>query len=344
MESLYKKKLKKNLNKILYGIIMKKMQVIIILLLLGSINVSAQTSGIAMDISGNAYEKTMGFGSVSILNNINGVFNNPAVIANIDFLNGSFTYINYLEDFKLFNCNILYPNVKNFNIFGNLGYFYMPPETDIITGNELEYKELFFGLGTGYHFLDNKLSVGATANFYNSHIAGESASTVYINMGTCYPIRLPIVEYHVIIAGLSILNLGPGLKYKEESSPLPINMNLGIQYIYLYDYKLFAGIRKYTAYDNFLASLGVEAIIANALFVRGSMEQDVKKNLKYNIGIGFDLNYAGNHFLLDYAFMPLEASSPTSVISFTFKIPLSTTKRGDPEKDEKNWKNMWTRE
>ncbi len=324
---------------------MKIKTIIIALILCFNVSIYAQPTAIGLDIAENAYEKNVGYGGVALFNDLNGISCNPSIIPNIESLSGTLTYIDYIYDFNMMYGNLLYPGLYGFNILGKFGYFYMPSISDIETGEELSYYEFFLGAGTGYHFLNKKLSTGAILNFYTANIADEQGMTAFFDLGASYPFILPLIKQHKIILGLSMLNLGPGIKYIDESSPLPFNINLGFQYIYNFNYRLFGGIRKYTAYKGSLYSLGGEIIIANALFLRASMIEDINKNLKYNIGIGFDVNYTGYHFLIDYVFLPLEITPETaSIITLSFKFPISGREEEDLRKDDKNWKNLWTSE
>lgn len=315
--------------------------IIIIFGLFFNTPIFCETTAAALDIAGNAYEKNVGYGGVALFNNMGGLSCNPSIIPNMESINGTLSYINYLSDFKMFYGNFLYPGIGDFNVLGKFGYFYMPSVSDIETGEDLAYHEFFIGAGTGYHFLNKKLSVGATANFYSAKIATETGSTIYFDLGASYPFILSVPGYHEIIIGLSLLNLGPGVKFIDTASPLPFNFNLGFQYIYEYHYKLFAGLRKYTGYDSLLYSLGSEIALADIIFLRASIIEDINKNIKYNIGLGFDLDYTGYHFLLDYVFLPLEGTiEPSSVITLSFKFPIPGKK--EIKKEEKNWKNSWT--
>ena len=305
---------------------------------------SGQTTASALDIAGNAYEKNIGYGSVGLFNNIGGISANPSVIPNINSMSGSFTYIDYIEDFNMLYGNFIYPELKNFNILGKFGYFYMPSKTDVVTGEELGYSEFFLGAGTGYHFLNKKLSVGAVINFYTASIAKESGSTIFFDLGANYPFQLPVVGYHKLIVGLRILNLGPGVSFAGEASPLPMNLNLGLQYIYDHDYKLFAGLKKYTAYEGSSYSLGGEIFLLNSIFLRASIIQDINNSIKYNMGLGLDVNYSDYHFLIDYVFLPLEAQDTSTIITLSFKFPIKETEKKDFKKEEENWENLWTSE
>ncbi|MBU1076119.1 MAG: hypothetical protein KKH98_02420 [Spirochaetes bacterium] len=299
------------------------------------------TTATALDIAGNAYEKNMGYSSAALENSLGGVTYNPAVIADLTSISGSLTYFDYIDDFNMFYGNISYPAFKKLNILGRFGYFYMPSINDIETGEELGYKELFIGAGTGYKFLNNRLSAGAVANFYTATIAADIASTFFLNCGVNYSFLLPTVIIHKFIIGLSILNLGPDITFNSEPSSLPLNINFGVQYIFDHNYKLFAGLRKYTAYDNFLYNIGGEIIIYRILSFRAAMIEDVNSLIKYNLGLGFDLNYTDYHFMLDYAFLPLETVDSAYLITLSFRFPFESEKE---DKTGKNWKNMWTSE
>lgn len=319
------------------------MKVFILLLIIISLPFQgfSQTTAAGLDIAGNAVEKNMGYSAVALSDDISGVSHNPAVIPNLRSINGSFTYFNYMQDFKMFYGNLNYPAFTDYNILGRVGYFYMPSETDVETGAELGYNEFFLGAGTGYKFLKERLSVGGIAHFYSATIAESKASTVFLNAGANYHMRLPYIFNNRFTASFSILNLGPGLKFDSESSPLPTNLNFGFQLNYNYDFRFFGGIRKYTEYEGFYYSIGGEVNMYRTIFLRGAIVDQLSGTVNYNLGIGFDLNYTDYHFLLDYAFIPLETYEATSVITLSVRFPFET----DEEREtEKNWKNMWTSE
>ncbi len=319
---------------------MKKIFIILLLLKLSLLtNIYAGTTATALDIAGNAYEKNLGYCGVASYNTIGAVSENPSVIANLKSLTGSLSYFNYIDDFKMFYGNFSYPALDTFNIFGRIGYLYMPSITDIETGAELGYRELFFGLGTGYLLLNNKLAIGGIVNFYSANIAAQKGSTIFFNLGANYSFNVPFALNDKIILGMSLLNLGPGITYNQEKSSLPSNFNLGLQYIHNNDYKLFTSLRNYSAYEGMFYSIGAEINIFKTIFFRGSVQEDINNTLKYNLGLGFDLIYSDYHFLIDYAFLPLESLEAASVITLSFKFPIPGQ---EIEKNDENWKNMWT--
>jgi len=319
---------------------------IIIFSVILNISTWASTGAMALDIAENAYEKNIGFGGAALFNNLNGVSCNPSVIPNIHSLNGTMTYINYIYDYQMIYGNILYPNFYNYNILGKFAYFSAPPTPAISnfeeSGQNYTHHEFLLGFGTGYQFLDKQLSIGGIASFYYSNLADTTGTSYILDLGANYPYLLPLVKQHKIILGLSLLNLGPGIKFVNESSPLPMNMNLGFQYIYDFNYKLFAGLRKYFEYKPVLYSLGGEILITQSFSLRASMTEDLNKNYSYNFGLGFDLNYTDYHFLLDYAFLPLTAQDSSYIITLSFQFPLPSEKEREQEKDDQKWENLWT--
>ncbi|MDD5066197.1 MAG: hypothetical protein PHF84_04050 [bacterium] len=320
---------------------MKTIRLMILLLLLRpflSTNLHAGNTAASLDLAGNAYEKNLGYGAVAEYDNINSAAYNPAVIGNIRSLNGAITYMDYFSDFSLFYGHIVYPIPKIINVSCRVCYLSTPSVKDIETGEDLDYNEFFISLGTGYTFW-KKLTLGGQASFYRAGIADRSGNTFFGDIGANYRIDLPTIEPNQFVLGFSILNLGPGIKFIQSASSLPLNFNCGAEYIYKYNYKLLLGIRKYYDHSGILPSLGAEFTLFHTVSARAAVINDINDTVKYALGLGFHLDYSGYDLLLDYAFMPAINIDNASIITLTFKFPVPEEENG--KEKENNWKNMW---
>lgn len=321
---------------------MKTCLIIIIFFLAPFTPLSGDSAAPSLDLAAQALEKNMAWGSAAGWNNINYSSANPASAATLPSLNATLTYLNCNPDLNLFYANAASPLTGPLNLIARLSYLSMPPVTDIETGNELAYYEFSAGAGAGYR-ISPRISAGGLINFFRARMAGFTGTTAYADIGGNYQTRLRIPGSHRVVLGASILHLGPGVKFNEETSPLPLNFNLACQYIYNGDYRFLAGMRKYTAYDAFLYSVGSEIVLLSQVSLRAAVLNDVNNTIKYNLGMGFDFSFSDHHFLLDYAFFPSEEIAPVHAVTLTFRSALSA---GEEEKkdEEKNWKNLWKSE
>ncbi len=316
---------------------MKFIYISILISFLWSQNLIGGVTGAALDLSANAYEKSLSYSGVALGDDIGGISYNPAVAANIDSISGTFTHLNYIEDIEMFYGNFFYPKSK-FSFTGRFGYMYMPSVTDYQTGKELKYREFFIGGGSGYKYNRN-ISIGANINLYTATFAESSGITFFLNTGINYETYLPLLNTHKIVIGASILNLGPGIKFKQQRSSLPLSFNLGAKYVYEYDYRLFCGLRKLADNDNLSWSIAGELVMFKFFSARLSAYTDPNNNLKFNMGAGFKITYKEYDFIIDYTSLPLEEIEYSNIITFTFRFP---AKKGKQMKQEK-WENIWKR-
>jgi len=291
---------------------------IIILLMLFSVSSYAGNTASSLDLSANSYEESLSYGGVAIGDDIGGISYNPAVAANIDTISGSLNYLSYVADIGMIYGNIVYPS-KKFNYTGRFGYLHMPSITDYNTGDELKYYEFFFGPGVGYKYNDN-LSLGANLNFYTTKIADIGGVTGFLNIGANYKTSLPLIHKQFINIGLSILNLGPGIKFNEQRSALPLNFNLGLKYTYEDNYRLYLGIKKMNDIDNLLWAVGGEIVMFKFFSARVSSYSDLNNELNFNMGLGFKLNISGYNFILDYTSLPMASTEYTSLLTLSVKF------------------------
>jgi len=85
--------------------------------------------------------------------------------------------------------------------------------------------------------LGNRLSLGVTGSLLRQKLADESAGTFAFNLGALYD--LPITWFSTKYrAGLSIQNLGPGLKFVSERDPLPRKIKMGLAAISVKEWPL----------------------------------------------------------------------------------------------------------
>lgn len=85
--------------------------------------------------------------------------------------------------------------------------------------------------------IGNRLSLGVTGSLLRQKLADEAAGTFAFNAGAIYdlPFNFFSTQYR---AGLSVQNLGPGLKFVSERDPLPRKIKMGLAAVSVHQWPL----------------------------------------------------------------------------------------------------------
>jgi hypothetical protein len=163
-------------------------------------------------------------------------------------------------------------------------------------GDQTAYSYIFSG-GVST-FLRERLSVGVTGSVLRENLAGDSAGTFAANLGAMYGLAAHPLggDYRV---GMSVTNIGPGLKFDSERDPLPRKINFGAEAMHVKELPLNLTMDVTKPNDN-SAYVGIgseywfKEIIALRLGYSGANNEG--KGLR--LGMGLKLR----EFLFDYAY------------------------------------------
>jgi hypothetical protein len=163
-------------------------------------------------------------------------------------------------------------------------------------GNQSAYSTVINGGIAGLVY--DRLALGMTGMVLRESLAGTSANTFAANLGAMYGAKSHLfgADYRF---GFSVLNLGPGLKYESESSPLPRKIKMGVSAMHIKEkpLNLTADFTMPNDNDKYIA-LGSEYwfrdMIALRLGYAGSNDQG--KGLRFGVGLKL------REFLFDYAY------------------------------------------
>jgi len=229
---------------------------------------------------------------------------NPAGLSYAQQKQASFMHSSLIENVHYEHMAFISPgdNYSYGASMGYLGYGDIAGYTDSTTGNPTP-----LGNQTAYSYvisggastmLYDRLSLGMTGMILREDLAGESAGTFAANLGSMYGLSShPLgADYRL---GLSVLNLGPGLKFESARDPLPRKIKMGVAVMHVKELPLNLTADFTMPNDNSdYISLGSEYwfhdIIALRLGYAGS--NDEGKGLR--MGMGLKLR----EFLFDYAY------------------------------------------
>ena len=207
----------------------------VLLVLLISNILSAQVGGESiynfLNLSSSARQAALGGKTITLMDDVNQAFWNPAIISNqIDNKIGV-NYMNFLADVNL--ASVSYAHMINRNVgtfhtgisYLDYGKFIGADETGAETGTFRAY-DLAFSLGYAYNILHSDFYVGANVKLINSVIDNYSSFGVGADFGLLfYNEHLP---YSVTLA---LRNVGYQVTlYDEEREDLPFEIQLGASY------------------------------------------------------------------------------------------------------------------
>lgn len=152
------------------------------------------------------------------------------------------------------------------------------------------------------------LNVGAGLKVISEKLHDVSANTAALDLGAIYYIRpanywmrnVPAQEFRVAMA---VRNLGPGLKFDQISSPLPLSATLGGSW---HSHPggsaslILSLDQTYSNDDKYYAALGVEYVAFQLLSLRGGYRTGVSIGSGLRVGVGFRLSFMD----IDYSMSP----------------------------------------
>lgn len=179
----------------------------------------------------------MGSAFTAVADDVNAVWYNPAGIICVEKMQATVMYRNTEEDMHFLGGAFIHSLSSNnsmavhFNVFhlGDMDHYQLDGNIENISlGNSM-----VFGLSYAQLLLDNNISLGINAKYLISKLGLYSASTAAVDLGILYYKMSPFVSgKNGFSLGLAVQNLGPGLKYINESDPLPFRIKLGTAYSY----------------------------------------------------------------------------------------------------------------
>jgi len=179
------------------------------------------------------------------------------------------------------------------------------PEHFSGTGEYFRSSEYAFGLTYANNFTD-KLSLGATFKVIKSFLMNDnlSSSGLVFDIGTIYNIS----ENYSF--GIALKNLGPDIKYINESYSLPASLSAGISgtNYFFTDHNIlwaFQGLRYSDSDEKY--SVGIEYGYKNTFFIRTGFQFEIGEEYGntteiFSGGIGFNYSVSGILCKLDYSY------------------------------------------
>jgi hypothetical protein len=258
-----------------------------------------------IDVSARAAALNGSF--VSMKDDPNGLFYNPALIGTLTMPRISFTYLDHLMDVSAGTLSY----GQSIEGLGNIGagVIYIDygsfPRTNESMNNlgTFDAKELVFTTGISFHY-DDDILVGINAKYIYSSIAEFSSYALDIDLGFLYDIP----SQNLTIGG-SILNLGQQFKtYAGTEEPLPRDIKFGITkrpehlpvFLNIVFHRLNeSGPKFLDRFSNF--TLGAEFLMSESVRLRFGYNNKQRKDMKMGTSSGLaGFSFGGGIILRDY--------------------------------------------
>ena len=270
-----------------------------------------------LNLNVDARSSAMAGSFVSVDNDVNAIFYNPAGLATLKGKQASVGFFKYLLDIN--SGNVSYSQkYKELGYFGagiryvNYGTFDKYDESYQNLGS-FGASDLALSLGYANVYKEN-FKYGANAKFIYSNIDEYSSVGLALDLGALYT-----VPEHRMNFGLSVLNLGTQVKkYISTNESLPLDIRIGmtksLEHLPLTVNLGFA--RLADTYDNFFERfknivVGGEFVLNDYVLFRLGYNNAERKNYKTGSSIGISGFSAGigiiftDKYKLDYAFNSL---------------------------------------
>lgn len=159
------------------------------------------------------------------------------------------------------------------------------------------------GLGHNVHTPIGSGRLGASVKLLESRIGSDTASSLAVDLGAAY--QLPGRPFSF---GLSVLNLGQGMRFIEQTDPLPLTISLGAAYRAAGVFRISVDLRRDIHDQTTDAGIGTEYAILPAFSVRlgyGSHLARVGTGPSPAFsGLGGGIGLSMSRYQADYTFMP----------------------------------------
>jgi len=280
----------------------------------------------------DARSSAMAGNSVSVTNDVNGIFYNPATLTSLGKPQASIGFYKYLLDINSGNAAYT-QKYKDIGYFGvGLRYFNY--------GTFDKYDESFNNLGTfsandfaltltyANKYIEN-LSYGASLKLIYSNIDIYKSTAVAADLGLLY--QIPETQWNF---GLSLLNIGTQISsYADTRENLPLDLRIGfnkrLEHLPLTFYFSISNLldKKDKFLDRFKdVRLGGEFILSDNIYLRLGYNNQQRQDLKtgsatgiagFSAGLGIKIE---EKYLIDYAYNSLGKIGSTHRINVGFYL------------------------
>ncbi|MEW6618677.1 MAG: PorV/PorQ family protein [bacterium] len=270
---------------------------------------AGSTGGAFLRIGMGARAIGIGSAFTSIADDVSSIYWNPAGLSKLKYKEALFMHTQWVTDIKSEYLAQAQP-LK----YGGYGVSLLYLYTTDIRRNKLGKESGSFNnydscvtLAYGYK-LNSNISLGLSLKIISGCLDTTKANSYCIDIGGLY-------KRDNLRLGAVIQNLGLGMKFRDESDPMPINFKLGAGYKLLDKNLTLAVDIDKPIDDNISIKLGTEYSYKDTII--GRIGYQIGRDVGgLSTGIGFKFR----DYKLDYAFVPYDKLGNTHRISLTMQF------------------------
>ncbi|MBI5199959.1 MAG: PorV/PorQ family protein [Elusimicrobia bacterium] len=242
---------------------------------------------------------------------------NPAGLGALSQGEASLMHLSYLEAMSYESVSVAVPVQK---LGGGLGaslqYFRAgsTPGTDAGGNGSGDFTGYYMAAGLGYgRSVGKRLALGAVGRLITAQIAGVGASALAADVGA-----MGRVGSRLRVSAVAA-NLGSGLRFLQESDPLPSQLRLGgaIDVVPQVTVSL-EGVRAFRSDDSVHA--GVEWRANQVFAVRAGYRSDVTREVGGMAGLTLGTGLCWKGYSFDYAWVPLGDLGQSQYLSLAVRF------------------------
>lgn len=306
----------------------KALVLFLILQLLGSTFVYGGSTGAAfLKLGVGARPIGMGSAFVAVADDANAIYWNPAGLAGLEKREISAMHTEWITDIRYDFLGYVHPTSKLGTFAGSFSYLSMGEME-----RRGENREKLSGGFTAYDLavalsysreLSQSMNLGVNIRFIQQKIEDEDAYGIAFDLGGIY--KMPVKGLSV---GFTLQNLGPKMKFIDESYSLPLTLTMGVGYRFVPGLILALDVKHQLIEKRTTLSLGTEYWPFSLLALRAGYvgrllsavvnRGDEKIGDFLGLGAGLGMRLFG--YQMDYSFVPFGDLGETHRISFSARF------------------------
>ena len=281
-------------------------------------------------ILNSAYIISSGGSGINSKTGTTGIFSNPAYIINSKSFEISLNHLLWFYDYNVEHLSVASPFKYG---YAGLGFFYYHQSEDYYIneiclktteildksdiGVSISYGNIFWGIPLGFKFL-----------YMSNTLIDKSSSTFLFDIGVQQGYY--INEHNLILAGISLMNLGFGPKFLNERLSIPYKFLIDLDYIIKPDGVINFAISssiKLNELKEATGGVGLELEFFKKYRLRMAryFEYSMKK---FCLGFGMDYNIKNKDFQFNYGFILNEGLGPWHSFEVVLKFDTEFSKPG----------------
>ncbi len=272
-----------------------------------------------------------------IANDINTISVNPAGLKSLTSLQCSVMYMKYPFDISFGNIAVGTPlsRVKDKGVIGgSITSFYLPGfehynRTGNKTDKELSANDFIFTLGYAMNLLKTKESLFAGMNIklINSRLVDDTKNTLGMDLGVLFKMNVRSFSKdntkNNLGLGISMQNIGSGVKYGSKNTSLPRNVRIGVGYNAYKEiqHNVIIGLDVNLPNDNHpIMSTGIEYSYIQILYLRLGYKLTNPELNNFACGCGVKFKIGDKKVYFDYALLLMKELDNKHVFSLLTKF------------------------